>query len=96
MITLIDCDVRLMSAAGSNILYSNVIAEMNVMISRLREDLTAQSAELLSSQQRLRDSMLRVSEIESSQLPNELEHVKVVFIHRLPTIDLITPPVHVS
>ncbi len=47
-------------------------------VNRLREDLTAQSSELLSLQQRLRDSMLRVSEIESSQLPNELEHVKVL------------------
>eukprot|EP01035_Chromulina_nebulosa_P024146 gene24146-31386_t len=44
---------------------------------RLREDLTAQSSELMSLQQRLRDSVLRVSELESSQLPNELEHVKV-------------------
>ena len=51
-------------------------------LSRLREDLTAQSSELMSLQQRLRDSVLRVSELESSQLPNELEHVKVRFYIR--------------
>ena len=48
--------------------------------SRLRDDLNAQSSELLSLQQRLRDATVQISEIESKQLPNELEHVKVVLV----------------
>ena len=59
-----------------------VTRNISLLPTRLREDLTAQSSELMSLQQRLRDSILRVSELESSQLPNELEHVKArLYIH---------------